>query len=426
MKTIALFGAGKSATVLIEYLIEEGRTYDWILLVADASKELIESKTKKAAHTRAIQLDISDANARKEIIAAADIVISMMPAHLHYLVATDCVELKKNLLTASYVDEGIRNLKDKIEENNLLFLCEIGLDPGIDHMSAMKLFHEIEAKGGTVTSFKSHCGGLVAPESDNNPWHYKISWNPRNVVMAGKAGATYKKDGKTVTVPYDKVFEDSDDIAIEGLDVLATYPNRDSLSYIPLYHLDKAETFVRTTLRYPQYCKAWDYIVDAGLTNDAYNLQTKGLTYKEWAKAITPFVNDENEELYEFIGLFDETNVPANAKSSADVMQHLLETKLAMQPHDKDMIVMLHEIDYTVNSQRSTVNSSLIVKGDDSLHTAMAKTVGLPLGIAAKLILRGKIQLTGIQIPVVKEIYEPVLEELAEQGIVFKETTTTV
>ncbi|MBI1782567.1 MAG: saccharopine dehydrogenase, partial [Sphingobacteriales bacterium] len=245
-------------------------------------------------------------------------------------------------------------------------------------------------------------------------------------VMAGKAGATYKKDGKTVTVPYDKVFEDSDDIAIEGLDVLATYPNRDSLSYIPLYHLDKAETFVRTTLRYPQYCKAWDYIVDAGLTNDAYNLQTKGLTYKEWAKAITPFVNDENEELYEFIGLFDETNVPANAKSSADVMQHLLETKLAMQPHDKDMIVMLHEIDYTVNSQRSTVNSSLIVKGDDSLHTAMAKTVGLPLGIAAKLILRGKIQLTGIQIPVVKEIYEPVLEELAEQGIVFKETTTTV
>lgn len=423
MKTIALFGAGKSATVLIEYLIKEGRQNNWQLVVADASKELIEAKTKKAPHTKAVQSDISNETERRKIIAAADIVISMMPAHLHYLIAKDCVELKKNLLTASYVDEGIRNLKEEIEKNNLFFLCEMGLDPGIDHMSAMKLFHEIEEKGGVVTSFKSHCGGLIAPESDNNPWHYKISWNPRNVVLAGKAGAVYKKDGKTVNVPYDKVFEDSENIVIEGLDVLATYPNRDSLSYIPLYHLDKAETFVRTTLRYPVFCKAWDCIVDAGLTNDTDNLDTANLTYKEWAKSITPFVNDENEELLEYLGLFDDTNIPAKAKSSADVMQYLLETKLAMQPHDKDMIVMLHEIEYTVNNHLSSVNSSLIVKGDDSLHTAMAKTVGLPLGIAAKLILQDKIQLKGLYIPVVKEIYEPVLKELEENGIVFNERT---
>ena len=430
MKTIALFGSGKSSTVLIEYLIKEGERNQWQLVVADASKELIEAKTKKALHTRAVQLDISNENKRREIIAAADIVISMMPAHLHYLVAKDCIELKKNLLTASYVDEGIRNLKDEIEKNNLLFLCEMGLDPGIDHMSAMKLFHQIEEQGGVVTSFKSHCGGLVAPECDDNPWHYKISWNPRNVVLAGKAGAVYKKDGKAVSVPYDKVFEDSENIVIEGLDVLATYPNRDSLSYIPLYHLDKATTFVRTTLRYPAFCKAWDCIVDAGLTNDADKLNTANLTYKEWAKAITPFVNDDNKELFEYLGLFDDEPLPANAKTSADVMQYLLETKLAMQPQDKDMIVMLHEIDYTANlpagqaaGQRSTVNSSLIVKGDDSLHTAMAKTVGLPLGIAAKLILQEKIQLKGLYIPIVKEIYEPVLKELEENGIVFNETT---
>ena len=441
LKTILLFGAGKSATVLIEYLIEEGQKNNWQLVIADAGKELIESKTKNAANTKAIQLDITDESKRQELIADADIVISMMPANLHYLVAEDCVTLRKSLLTASYVDEGVKELKAAIEENKLLFLCEMGLDPGIDHMSAMKLFHEIEDKGGVVTSFKSHCGGLIAPESDNNPWHYKISWNPRNIVLAGKAGAVYKEDGKITERTYKEIFEHCPLIDIPSLNEFAWYPNRDSLSYIPIYKLDDAATFIRTTLRHPSFCRGWDKIIHLGLTDtdDTANI-LDCITYEDWMHRKLFFVEQREmgwdeyldlyvEEIYHeelnnqfnFLGLMDKPNLPKEHTCSADILQTAVETKLAMQPDDKDMIVMLHEIEYTANGQQSMVNSSLIVKGEDSLHTAMAKTVGLPLGIAAKLILQDKIKLTGLHIPVVKEIYEPVLEELKKYGIIFNE-----
>lgn len=441
MKTIVLFGAGKSATVLIEYLVEEGQKNDWQLIVADASEELIESKTKKAANTTAVQLDIADEGERQKLIKDADIVISMMPAHLHFLIAKDCVAIRKNLLTASYVDEQIKELKTEIENNQLLFLCEMGLDPGIDHMSAMKIFNDIEEKGGMVTSFKSHCGGLIAPESDNNPWHYKISWAPKNVVLAGSAGAVYKKNGETITVPYLNVFEDSEAIKVNGLEVLATYPNRDSLSYIPLYHLENATTFIRTTLRYQSFCRGWDKIIHLRLTatDDTANI-LDCITYEDWFSRKLYFIEQREmgwdeyldlyvEEIYhheltaqfEFLGLMGKKNLPKEHNCSADILQFAVETKLAMQPDDKDMVVMLHEIEYAVNGHLSSVNSSLIVIGTNSLHTAMAKTVGLPLGIAAKLILQNKIQLTGLHIPVIKEIYEPVLEELKNHGIIFQE-----
>ncbi|MGE5107270.1 MAG: saccharopine dehydrogenase C-terminal domain-containing protein [Sphingobacteriales bacterium] len=441
MKTIVLFGAGKSATVLIEYLIKEGQKNEWQLVIADTSKELIESKTGKAVNTEAIQLDITNEAERQKIIAKADIVISMMPAQLHYLVAKDCVFFKKNLLTASYLDEGVKELKTEIENNKLLFLCEMGLDPGIDHMSAMQLFHQIEDKGGVVTSFKSHCGGLIAPESDNNPWHYKISWNPRNVVLAGKAGAIYKENGNITERSYKQIFEHCPLISIPSLNEFSWYPNRDSLSYLPVYELKNASTFIRTTLRHPSFCRGWDKVIHLELTDtdDTANI-LDCVTYEDWFNRKLYFIEQREmswneylelyvEEIYHeelsnqfnYLGLLDKTNLPKDPNCSADILQYAVETKLAMQPDDKDMIVMLHEIEYSINSQQSTVNSSLIVKGEDNRHTAMAKTVGLPLGIAAKLILQNKIQLTGLHIPVVKEIYEPVLEELKNHGIIFHE-----
>jgi saccharopine dehydrogenase-like NADP-dependent oxidoreductase len=421
VKKILLFGAGKSATVLIDYLILHAAAQQWFLTVVDANADLAKSKIGDSKFAAAVSFDINNEAERNNYIADADIVISMLPPALHIPVAKNCIAMNKNLLTASYADDEIKKLKTEIENRRLLFLCEMGLDPGIDHMSAMKLIDEIHANGGNVISFKSHCGGLVAPESDDNPWHYKISWNPRNIIMAGKAGAVYKNNNTTVTLPYTEVFTDCPVVSVDGLSDLACYANRDSLSYTSLYKLQDAATFIRTTLRYPAFCKAWDKIVAAGLTNDTDEIEIKNLTYKKWSEPINKFITADTKELFGFLGLFDETPVPANNKTSADILQYLVETKLNLKPDDKDMIVMLHEIEYEVGTKKSEVRSSLIVKGHDSLRTAMAKTVGLPLGIAAKLILNGTIQLKGLLIPTHKEIYEPVLKELEENGIIFRE-----
>jgi saccharopine dehydrogenase-like NADP-dependent oxidoreductase len=422
VKTILLLGAGKSATVLIDYLIATVKENNWKFIVADADREQVLSKTGHSPFAEAVALDVTNDEQRSKLIQKANVVISMMPPALHFLVAKDCVEYRKHLLTASYIDNKIKSLLNEIKQKKLLFLCEMGLDPGIDHMSAMKIVHSIKKAGGHITSFKSHCGGLVAPESDNNPWHYKISWNPRNVVLAGKAGAEYKIDNTIVHKDYAALFADCDEVTVDGLSSLAIYPNRDSLSYMSPYKLEDATTFIRTTIRYPSYCKGWNAIVQSGLANEMDSIDTDRLTFKKWSEPVLPFVNDKNKSMLEFLGLFDETFVPATAKTSADVLQYLLETKLSMQPSDKDMIVILHEIEFeTADGKKKKIESSLIVKGEDSLRTAMAKTVGLPLGIAAKLILEDKIHLTGVHMPIHKEIYEPVLTELKKFGVVFNE-----
>ncbi len=421
MKKILLFGAGKSATVLIDYLIAEAPANNWIIIIADANREQILAKTNNSPLVEAIQTDINNDAQRSKLIEHASIVISMMPPTLHFLIAKDCVEYGKNLLTASYLDASIKSLETEIQNKKLLFICEMGLDPGIDHMSAMKLIDDIKAKGGVITSFKSHCGGLVAPESDDNPWHYKISWNPRNVVMAGKAGAEYKLNDQVQHKDYKELFTDCTEVNVAGIGKLAIYPNRDSLSYIPVYNLGNIATFIRTTLRYPSFCVGWNAIVQAGLVNDTTPVNSNQLTFAKWSAPIVPFINESNKNLLDFLGLFKEDRVPSSAKTSADVLQYLLETRLAMKPADKDMIVMLHEIEYVHTGVTTKIESSLIVKGEDNLRTAMAKTVGLPLGIAAKLILNNTIRLTGIHIPTIKAIYEPVLTELEIVGIRFKE-----
>lgn len=426
MKKILLFGAGKSATSLIRYLLGVTATRGWQLIVAENNLALAESKLGRAPQARAVALDVSREEDRDALVAGADIVISLLPPSLHYQVALSCVKTKKNLLTASYLDDAIRSLESQVREQGLLFLCEMGLDPGIDHMSALQLIRQIKAEGGRVHSFYSHTGGLVAPACDDNPWHYKISWNPRNVVLAGNAGAAFREDDQVVTRTYQQLFDHPGEVLVPGLSALAWYPNRDSLSYIPLYDLPEAKTFIRTTLRYPSYCRAWANIVRAGLTDAQTPVQTNGLTYAEWSRPLLSLVNDDNRTQYTFLGLFDQTPVPATAKVSADILQHLLETRLAMQPADRDMIVMIHEIGYVRQGQAYEARSVLRIEGEDSLHTAMARTVGLPLGIAAVQVLDGKIGLTGLHIPIVPAIYDPVMEELEKQGIRFEHTVTAV
>lgn len=424
MKTILLFGAGKSATVLIDYLIRVAEKNNWKFMVADADKEQVLLKTRNSPFAEAIGIDITNDDYRAKLIEKAHVVISMMPPALHFLVAKDCVEYRKHLLTASYLDDKMKSLQDEISNRKLLFLCEMGLDPGIDHMSAMKIIEELKAKGNNITSFKSHCGGLVAPESDDNPWHYKISWNPRNIVMAGHAGAEYKLDGVVKHIGYRNLFDTANIVKVEGLEPLAFYPNRDSLAYIPLYQLPGANTFLRTTLRYPDFFKGWNALVHAGLTTDTLQAFLPGMTLAEWSAPVEPYRTADNKKMLSYLGLSDKTELPVTATSNADVLQWVVESKLAMKASDKDMIVMLHEFEYEKGGIKKQLSSSLVVKGEDGLRTAMAKTVGLPLGIAAKLILEDRLTITGLHIPTKKSIYEPVLAELESEGIRFNETET--
>jgi saccharopine dehydrogenase-like NADP-dependent oxidoreductase len=498
MKQILLFGAGKSATVLIDYLLESAASAHWELTVIDSNLELAKSKINNSPYGFAFSFDITDAGKRGDQVSKADIVISMLPPSLHFLVAKDCVKFSRHLLTASYVDDQVKTLEKEIVDKNLLFLCEMGLDPGIDHMSAMKIIDEIHAKGGKVTSFKSHCGGLVAPESDDNPWHYKISWNPQNIVLAGKAGAHYKENGNEVKLQYKELFAGEQFVDVPGIGYLGWYPNRDSLSYTSLYGLESAGTFIRTTLRHADFIYGWKNVIDLNLTDESPEYETDGRTladvfkehmdknnFGEWLQqkmssrlqetqtmlenltklaeaeqeaedegaeipesfmAADPTGNLEEIEIDDmktkaaafvahkmheanltlkqliFLGLDDqETIVNKGLCSAADILQFAMEKKISLKPGDKDMIVMLHEFEYEVRGQRSEVRSSLVIKGENSLRTAMAKTVGLPLGIAARLILNDKIKLKGLHIPTVKEIYEPVLKELEQYDIKFHE-----
>jgi saccharopine dehydrogenase-like NADP-dependent oxidoreductase len=430
LKNILLFGAGKSASVLIEYLINNAADNNWHVTVVDTNKKTIESKTNKHPSSTAIEANITNDILRVALIKNTDLVISMMPPFLHILIAKDCVEYSKHLLTASYADEQIKLLADEVKSKDLIFLCEMGLDPGIDHLSAMQLINDINTKGGKITSFKSHCGGLVAPESDDNPWHYKISWNPRNVVMAGKAGAEYLQDGKHVVEKYENLFDAERTIhtADESIGTLSYYPNRNSLPYIDLYDLQDAKTFVRTTLRHKDFMFGWKTIIDLKLTDEDIVYESDDLSLADFFT--THFERNEiklnlstaDKIRLAFLGLNDTTTIINKGKiSAADALQFALEKKLVLSPTDKDMIVMQHEIEYEINGNKEEIISSLVVYGKDSVHTAMAKTVGLPLGIAAKLILNGSINLTGIHLPVIKEIYEPVMQELQQNGISFIE-----
>ncbi len=425
MKTIVLFGAGKSSSVLIHYLKTISSQNNWQTFVADASLAAAAQKTGNHPSVMPVGIDVYDDEQRASLIQKADVVISLLPPLLHVLVAKDCLHYSKHLLTASYVDEHIRALEKDIQNQGLLFLCEMGLDPGIDHMSAMQLIHQIQDEDGVITSFQSHCGGLVAPESDDNPWHYKISWNPRNIVLAGKTGAVYKEDGQEKKLVYEELFTNNKKAAIPNFGKYAWYANRDSLSYAKLYSLENAQTFIRTTLRHPNFCVGWKQIIDLKLTDEATFYDTDDLSIAQFFKErnITPSTIKDDLFLQQlsYLGLNDETLINKGKCSVADVLQFLLERKLTLQPTDKDLVLMMHEIEYVQNEKMHKTKSYLAIKGDDNIHTAMAKTVGLPLGISATLLLQNQITETGLHIPIIPSIYKPVLKELAQYGISFVE-----
>ena len=441
MANILIFGAGKSSSFLIRYLLDYAETEDWYITVADAVEEAAQNRIQGHARGKAVQAEIDDANQRMYLVDEADLVISMLPADLHFLLAADCLASGKHLLTASYVSDKIRSLDAAARNGDTLFMNELGLDPGIDHMSAMKMIKTLQNEGAKITSFKSYCGGLVAPASDTNPWHYKFSWNPRNVVLAGKAGAHFLQDGEEKKIDYTTLFSEVEMVDIPVLGPLAAYANRDSLSYQSVYALNDVKTLLRATFRYPAFCAGWDKLIQLGLTREDDKMDTEGMTYHDWfmqaAKSVpgaTPLekiqsVCGEDQtafKLVRWLALYEDDLITQPAYgSSADILQHLLESRWAMEETDRDMIVMHHAFEYEKGDEKGVWTSSLIVEGDDHVYTAMAKTVGLPLAIFARLWLRGDIRgLSGVHIPILPEVYEPILTELEQYGIIFNENRT--
>lgn len=438
MNHILILGGGKSSTFLIDYLADTCESKNRFLTLADLDAKAATAKLQNRSNTAAVSLDIQDEPSRKKLISEADVMISMLPAFMHPTVAKDCLELGKHFFSASYESDEMKSMKEEIEQKGLFFLNECGLDPGIDHMSAMKVIHEAHDKGEKITSFKSFCGGLLSPQSESNPWKYKFTWNPRNVVLAGQGTSRYIEKGDLKFVPYHQLFKRLETVNFPGLGDFDGYPNRDSLSYREVYGLEEIPTMLRGTLRRAGYCKAWDVFIQLGMTDDSFVMEMpenstlrqlmnaflpyhKTLSVEEKLAELIPELDFPTFEKIQWLGFFSDRKLPKTKGSPAQILQAILETDWALEPEDRDMIVMQHQFEIEGVSGKKQLLSSLVCLGKDATHTAMAQTVGLPLAIAVDLFLDGKIKLTGLHVPVVREIYLPILSHLETLGIKFVE-----
>lgn len=437
MKRILVLGAGRSSSVLIRYLLDNARACEWQVVVGDASVEAARKKVGRADAGEAVGFDINEPQSSDSLIASADIVISLLPANFHPLVALRCLQAGKHFLTASYLSPDLKAMDAEARRKDLLFLNECGLDPGIDHLSAMQMIDGIRSRGGTITSFESFTGGLIAAQTDpGNPWRYKFTWNPRNVVIAGQTTARYLHRGRIKYIPYQQLFKRVTPIHVPGNGFYEGYVNRDSLQYISTYGLDGIGTMVRGTLRHAGFCAAWDVLVQLGCCDDTYEMEgVSGMTHAEFIDSFLPPVpgyDSVQERLclqmglridsvevkkLKWSGFFDPVPVGLSGGSPARILEHILNKKWAMSESDRDQIIMWHRLKYLLNGNENEINASLIATGTDAVDTAMAKTVGLPLGIATKLIATGSVRARGVLIPVTEEFYSPILRELATCGI---------
>lgn len=434
IKNILVLGAGKSSSSLIRFLTEVAPQEQLRITVADTDIKMAQKKIGTSRQAHAVWLDASNLNALTRLIEAQHLVISLLPPFMHVEVAKLCLLHKKHLLTASYLSPEMAALHQAASKAGVIFLNECGLDPGIDHMSAMKIIDGIHAQKGKVTSFKSYCGGLIASKYDTNPWNYKFTWNPRNVVLAGQQTARYIDGGKLQFIPPQRIFNQTETLKINGV-MYDGYANRDSLSYIDKYRLHGIQTMLRGTLRKTGFCEAWDVLVKIGITDDTYRIANqKKMTYAALLEALMPAGNKSlkkklesftsNKEVIkkiEWLGLTGETPIAGKEFSPADALQQLLEKQWKLEKGDLDLIVMQHLIEYRLKGKTHSVVSTLQLEGDSDVFTAMSKTVGLPLGIAAINILNKKIQMKGVVIPTEPAIYNILLPELKKYGVVFKE-----
>lgn len=441
MRKILIIGAGKSTSYLIKYLLDKSDTEDLHVILGDISMPSARKLIGNHPNAQALMLNVFNQQSRQTAILNADIVISMLPARYHIEVAKDCVTYGKNMVTASYVSPEMEDLDTAVKNKGLVFMNEIGVDPGIDHMSAMKEIDAIRAKGGKMILFESFTGGLVAPESDNNLWNYKFTWNPHNVVVAGQGGAAkFIQEGTYKYIPYNRLFRRTEFLDVEGYGRFEAYANRDSLKYQSVYGLDDVRTLYRGTMRRVGFSRAWNMFVQLGMTDDSYTIDDSGnMSYRDFVNAFLPYSHTDSVELkfrYQLkieqddliwdklleLDIFNPYKMVELQKATpAEILQKILMDSWKLEENDKDMIVMYHKFGYILNGKEQQIDSTMVTIGENQTYTAMAKTVGLPVAIAALAILNGKITTPGVQIPITKEIYEPILKELEAFDICFKE-----
>ncbi len=440
MKQILVIGAGRSSSSMIKYFLDNAAQENWFVRVGDMDLKLAQEKVGNSAHGEAFAFNALNPEERWKELQNKNLVVSMLPAHLHIEVVKDCIKLGIDIITPSYISNEMKELHQAAEEANVLVMNEIGVDPGMDHMSAKKILDEIEQMGGEMDSFESFTGGLIAPESDNNPWNYKFTWNPRNVVLAGQGGAAkFIQNGQYKYIPYHKLFRRTEIIEIEGYGKFEGYANRDSLKYRSVYNLDGIPTIYRGTLRRVGFCRAWNMFVQLGATDDSYVIEgSENMTHRDFINSFLAYDAHNSVELklryylnieqddyiwdkLEWLGIFSNEKVGLKNATPAQILQKILEGKWSLEKEDKDMIVMWHKFTYKLNNVMKEIHSSMVYIGKDQTFTAMSDTVGLPVAICAKLILNGTITTKGVQIPILKEIYEPVMKELEDFGIKYVE-----
>ncbi len=442
MNNILLLGAGQSASTLIKYLLDLSDTKGWKISIGDVNEKLANKKGEGKA--RGFAFNATNNDQLEQEIGKVDLVISMLPARFHMAVANTCLKLSKHLVTASYVNDEMRALDEEAKKKGLVFLNECGLDPGIDHMSAMQVIDQIRDKGNELIGFESFTGGLLAPTEDENPWKYKFTWNPRNVVLAGQGIVKFIKEGRYKFIPYHRLFRRTEIVHIPKHGEFEGYANRDSLKYLDVYNLRGIRTLYRGTFRRPGFSRAWNIFVQLGATDDSYKMEGVGkMTHRQFINSFLSFnPNDsvelklahyltldmEGETMYKlkWLDIFSEELVGLEEGTPAQILEAILRKKWTLNKQDRDMIVMWHKFNYLDKSKgnrETEIHSTMVAIGDDPVNTAMSKTVGLPLGIASKLILEDKIEARGVLIPIIKELYEPILEELSEDfGFDFTES----
>ncbi len=434
MKKVLILGAGLVARPLVRYLLDQPD-----LEVEVASRTVSKAEKLVQGHPRgkAKELNLKNEAGLKQEVSAADLVISMVPYSFHPKVAEFCIAHKKHMVTTSYVSEAMKKLDSDARKAGIIILNEVGLDPGIDHMEAMRVIHEIHDKGGKLLSFISFCGGLPAPEANTNPYGYKFSWSPVGVLLAGKNSAQYLWDGKKVFIPAEKLFESYTFRTIEGLGVFEGYPNRNSLPYIDLYSVPETKTMLRGTLRNIGWCETVKKMVQVGLL-DQEEKNWAGVTYgdflrrligtraKDLPRAVCAFLGISPGlaiiRRLEWLGLLGDEPLPLQPGSALDIVGARMIEKLAYAEGERDMIILQHEFLASYpRSQKEKIISTLVDFGIPKGDSSMSRTVGLPAAIGTKLVLEGKIKERGVHIPVLPDIYKPILQELAELGISFKE-----
>ncbi len=436
MSRVLLLGAGMVTRPLVKYLLEMP---DLHLTIATRTVAKAEKLLEGHERGTALQLLVDDKAALEKLVSEHDLTISLLPYTYHVQVAHLCIEHRKQMVTTSYVSPAMKALDGPAREAGILILNEIGLDPGIDHMSAMRVIHDVEKRGGAVVGFSSYCGGLPAPEANTNPWGYKFSWSPRAVVMAGKNPGKFLQDGEVVEIPGPELFSHFESVEVPDAGTFEGYTNRDCLGYVELYNLPKAKNMFRGTLRYPGWCNTMKGIVDLGFPDDMPREDLKGKTFADLIHLLIPgsegkdpkqavadhlgwSLDSDMIHRMEWLGLFSDEPLP-DAPSVMDVLVAQMDKKMPYEPGERDMIVLHHEFDVELPGKRETITSTLVDYGIPGGDSAMARTVSLPAAVATKLILEGKIDKTGVHIPVDPAVYEPVLNELESMNIVCKERT---